>query len=757
MIPRLSSRVTRGIVTALILLVPILSACSALGRGPNNVGPTATASAPSTDAASTPGSTTAPSPTGPSTAQPGPTSSSATVTVVPTPAAATPSPAANALEDTVTRYTTAWQNRAYSDMYGLVSTSARSTITEEKFVARYSSIADGIGLTSTTVQASIPPNAAAAGASPQVTVPIHVVYKLSVLGDVAEDNVLPLVLENGVWRVAWTPSLIFRDLTADRLVRYDPVLPRRGSIFDRNGNVLAQEGPIQTIGVVPGEIKDQSTVVSALADYLKMSPDDIKKAYSTAQPDWFVPLKDLSAADGTTAQAKLSSIPGIAFRDNHRRVYPYGPATAHVVGYETRVQASELKTLHDKGYEDGDWIGRAGLEAWGEDYLRGQKGATLAIVDSDGAVVRTIAQKLSVAGNNIYTTLDVNYQTQANKVLGSKTGSIIVMNPQDNSLLAIASLPSYDPNQFILGMTDAQYQTLNGPQKPLLFRATQGLYPTGSIFKVITLSAGLERGGFKPSDTFDCGMDWKGLPGVTLHNWKAEGTLNLIQGLTGSCDPTFYTIGLKLNQIDPTILPSFARAFGLGQSTGAAGLDDAPGTVPDPAWKEKQLSQPWYDGDGVNLAIGQGFLLANPLQMANVFSTIANNGKIQTPVLVSQIKRPDGTVVKSFATETKGAVPVSHANLGYVQQGMREVTSTPLGTAYYAWQGSPIPMEAKTGSAENETTKAHAWFVGYTSPEHPTLLTLVMLEGGELGGQFAAPLGRQIVEYAIAHPVKPPS
>src|SRR5262249_25631073 len=177
--------------------------------------------------------------------------------------------------------------------------------------------------------------------------------------------------------------------------------------------------------------------------------------------------------------------------------YPYAADAAHVVGYITHVQESELKDLRVKGYESSDWVGRAGLEAWGEDYLRGEKGATLAIVDSDGATVRTIAQKLSVPGANLYTTLDVNYQAAANKTLGNKTGSLVVMNPQDNSILAVASLPSYDPNQFVLGMSDAQWQTVNGPTRPLVFRATQGLYPTGSIFKVITMSAGLERGGLQ--------------------------------------------------------------------------------------------------------------------------------------------------------------------------------------------------------------------------------------------------------------------
>jgi penicillin-binding protein 2 len=639
-------------------------------------------------------------------------------------------------------------------MYGLLSISAKSTITQTKFVDRYTNIANGIDQISVAMLANPPADVTPTGSPPTLNVPFHVTYKLALLGDIEEDNTLPLVFENGAWKVAWTPGLIFKDLTATRTVRYDPVSARRGSVFDRNGNLLAEDGFVLTVGVIPGEIKNEADLLKTLSTYLQMPAADIKKLYAGAQPDWFIPIKDLPAAQKADAQAKLGSVLGVSLRDRPERVYPYGAAAADFVGYVSAVMDSELKDLHPKGYDTGDMIGRAGLESWGEQYLAGQKGATLSIQEPDGTVVRTIAQKLSAQGNDLVTTVDINYQIQANKVLGNHSGSLIVMNPQDNSILAIASQPTFDPNLFILGMTNAQWQALNAPTRPLLYRPAQGLYPTGSIFKVITMSAGLEKGGFKPSDTFDCGLDWHGLPGVTLHNWKAEGTLNLIQALTGSCDPTFYTIGLKLSQLDPNILPSFARAYGLGQSTGTAGIDDAAGTVPDPAWKQKQIGQPWFDGDGVNLAIGQGYLLATPLQMANVFSTIANHGSIRTPVLISQIKRADGTVVKSFVADARGTVPVSPKNLGYIVEGMRGVTSTPLGTAYYAWQGSTIPMEAKTGSAENETSKAHAWFVGYTPPEHPTILALVMLEGGELGGQFAAPLGRQVVEYAVAHPIK---
>ncbi|MGH2458831.1 MAG: penicillin-binding transpeptidase domain-containing protein, partial [Chloroflexota bacterium] len=603
-----------------------------------------------------------------------------TATVAP----ASPTPSADALKSAVDQYVQAWQGGHYADMYPMLSASAKASITQDKFVQRYTDITGGIDQISVSVTPSVPATVSPGSTSP-VEVPYHVTYKLATLGDVSEDNQLPMVLENGAWKVSWTPGLIFKDLTADRLVRYDSTNPTRGSILDRNGNILAEDGPILTVGVVPGEIKDESAMLKALSDYLKVPPDQIKSLYASAQPDWFVPIKDLPYSDKATAEQKLGGVLGVSLRQRTRRVYPYAAATVDVVGYVSPATQADMAALHAKGYDVGDMVGRAGIEAWGEQYLAGQKGATLSILNQDNSLVRVIAQKAPANGDTIITSLDVNYQIQANKTLGDHAGSLIVMNPQDNTILAMASTPSFDPNLFVLGMTDAQWQQINGPKHPLLYRPAQGEYPTGSIFKVITMAAGLEKGVTKPSETFDCGLDWHGLPGVTLHNWKAEGTLNLIQGLTGSCDPTFYTIGLRLSQLDPNILPSFARAFGLGKSTQTSGVDDAPGLVPDPAWKQKTQGQPWYDGDGVNLAIGQGYLLATPLQMANVYSTIANHGTLRSPVLVTEIKGPDGSVVQSFSAKTMGQVPVSPKNLGYIVEGMRGVTSTPLGTTYYAW------------------------------------------------------------------------
>ena len=256
--------------------------------------------------------------------------------------------------------------------------------------------------------------------------------------------------------------------------------------------------------------------------------------------------------------------------------------------------------------------------------------------------------------------MDIDVQQQAEKSLGDKSGSIVVMDPRDNSVLAMASRPAFDPNAFLLGMSDTDFQKLlNDPRHPFQNRAVDSSYPTGSIFKVITMDAGLEKGGFTPTSAFDCNGTWTGLPGVTMGDWKPEGHghLDLTEGLTESCDIVFYELGKKLDSVDSNVLPDFARQFGLGEVTGLVGLDEVKGVVPDPAWKESVQHEPWYTGDAVNLAIGQGFLEATPLQMANVYATLANGGEVRTPVLVQKVG--DGAEAKEYKYEAKRRIIAS--------------------------------------------------------------------------------------------------
>jgi penicillin-binding protein 2 len=479
----------------------------------------------------------------------------------------------------------------------------------------------------------------------------------------------------------------------------------------------------------------------------------IKAMYANTKADWWVPLRDLPESRRADAVAKLGGIPGIEVRSKAARTYPNGSLAVHVVGYIGPTTASDLTQFAAQGYEEGDFIGRDGIEAWAERDLAGVKGGRLLIADGDGNTVRTIAQRKAEDGKAVQLTIDLDVQQVAEKSLGDKVGSIVVLDPRDNSVLAMVSHPSFDPNAFVTGISDQDWQKLSGdPMHPFQNRATMSAYPTGSIFKVITMDAALEKGGFRPDSPFDCNGVWTGLPGVVMHDWVAQGHghLDLQEGLVESCDIVFYELGKKLDSLDSSLLPDYAKQFGLGQLTGIDALDEAKGTVPDPDWKQSVIKQPWYPGDAVNLAIGQGYLEATPLQMANVYSALANGGELRTPLLVRQIGQ--GDAAQQFVSQVRGRIPGSAATLSTIRVAMKQVAASPKGTAYYAFQGFQVPTAAKTGSAENQNPDAHAWFAGYAPADAPQIVVLVMVEGGKAGGEVAAPLGRQIIAGYFAQP-----
>lgn len=648
----------------------------------------------------------------------------------PTPA---PTPAPPSPDEIAATYFQAWQQGQFDRMYDLVSDAAQATTSRDLFVRRYTNIRAGVGESQLSARQA---GSTMLGPDPgTATVPFQVTRRVAVFGDLTEQNQMPLVQQaDGTWRVDWSPGLIFHDLSATSSVRVNSDTPTRGRIVDRAGRPLADNGTLLTVGVVPGKIADEAQLDAAVADALGLTPDTVKQRYQGGQPDWFMPIASRPASDSAMLQQKLGSIPGVALQDTPARVYPLADAAAHVVGYVGHPTADDLTRLAAAGYDESDWIGEAGVEATAEQQLAGQKGGTILIVDASGRTLRTIVSKAAVPGADVQLTLDADLQQQASTALGDQVGSAIVMDPRDGSLLALTSRPSFDPNQFVIGLSDAEWQQLNGDAHPLVLRATQSAYATGSTFKVITMAAGIEKAGYTATNTFDCGLDWNGLPGVTLHNWEPQGRLNLVEALTESCNPAFYEIGQRLDGIDSSILPSFARAFGLGQMTGIVGIGETSGNVPDP-----RALPSWTTGDAVNLAIGQGYLLATPLQLANAYAALANGGTLRAPLLVKGADQP-----------VHGSLPISSATRSTILEGMRRVTSTPQGTAAYAFQGERTPIAAKTGSAENENPEAHAWFVGFATPDQPTVLVLAMVEGGEHGGTVAAPVARQIIDAAVA-------
>lgn len=639
-------------------------------------------------------------------------------------------------------YLKAWGEARYGDMYDLLSTASQAAITKDRFVQRYSAITEGS--TIQAVKTGFTRDEKLAKEEKAAELPFSVTFSTARLGEFKEDNVLPTVYEGERWKVNWSPSLIFKDLTGDNRILFESVDPQRGSILDRKGRPLAATGKLVSVGVVPGQIQDEAKLLSSLEQQLQIPSAQIKKAYQNAQPDWFVPLSDLPAAQAATVRPTLESLPGVMFQEKPGRVYPNGSSAAQVIGYMSKVTAEELKARAAEGISEDDMMGRAGIEAWAEKTLAGERGGKLSVTTADGQPVKLIAQKPAKNGQDVQLTLDIDAQKLAEDSLGAQAGSVVMLNVKDNTVLALASFPRFDPNAFITGMSDADWKKLNDdPLHPFQNRPVASSYPIGSVFKPVTMAAGLEKGGFTADSPFDCNGHWDGLGGgKVLGDWlpQGHGHLTLFQGLFQSCDIVFYELGKKLDSIDPKILPQYARGFGYGQPTGLVGLDEAAGLVPDPDWKQANQNDSWYLGDSVNLSIGQGFFLATPLQVANSYSALARGGTLLSPALVAKQGE------QSYQAQQKGSLSATKASQDLIRQGMNAVISDPKGTANYAFQGEKLSIAAKTGSAEAQGPDSHAWFASFAPADQPQVALVVMVESKGLGSEVAAPVARKILD-----------
>lgn len=685
-----------------------------------------------------------------------------------------PTKAPRTPEETAERFLSLWKDHEYDNMYSLISTEAQTTIERQKFIDRYQAITEEARITGIDYQlapadTTIPAVEATPG---EPEIPFTVMFHTSFFGDIEQDNAIPLIREevpepvasgeepktSEEWRVRWSPSLFFAELDDRNLVHFFTRVPRRGGIYDRNGRELAVDAAIPVVGVVPEQITDKEATISRLAQALGMPDAEVRVRVEADVPSYyFIPVKSLPYGTPPEELLKFNEMfdLGVIVRDETRRTYPHGDSLAHTLGYMTEVTEEQLADLAHRGYQAGDKIGAFGIEGSLNDELAGERGAVLATITPEGSVSKTIAEKPAVPGRDIILTINIDIQKTAEAALGERVGSIVAMDPQDNSVLALASYPRFNPNNFITGLTQEQVNSLyNDPRQPFLHRPLLAEYPPGSTFKVVTGAAGLEKGGFNTGSTFHCVPVWTRLgEEFAQKNWQTvdRGYLTVAGGLMASCNPVFFDIAATLDHNDPNILPDFARAFGYGAPTGINGLEEAPGLIPDPTWKEAEIGDYWYTGDAVNMAIGQGYVKTTPLQIANAYSAIAATGVLRKPLLVKKIAQPGGAVSQEFTAEEIHPLPVSATNLDFIRQGLTSVIHSTGGTSYQAWLGSSVDAAGKSGTAEDIGFGSdHVFFVAYANRGAPSIVALAALETGESGSREAAPMVRRILETHVA-------
>jgi penicillin-binding protein 2 len=425
------------------------------------------------------------------------------------------------------------------------------------------------------------------------------------------------------------------------------------------------------------------------------------------------------------------------------------------------IPEEELDQWRAQGYAGDELVGRLGLERWGEPYLSGERGGSLEILSYSGQPVAVLADTPPRQSSNLYTTFEREFQKQVQDILGQRLGAIVVLEAQTGRVLAMATYPGFDPNPFARGIGATQWASLQADgRRPLVNRATQGTYPAGSVFKVVTMAAAMEQGGLTANSSFLCRGTWTGLGADWPKKcWatSGHGNITLDKALTVSCDITFYQVGLFLNGLDQGLLPDFARKCGLGTLTGIE-VEQQAGLVPDPAWKLQAKGEGWAPGDTVNLAIGQSELLVTPLQIAALMAAVGNGGTLYSPQVVEMIAADPQNPEWTFEPVVAGQLPVSQNVLAVIQGSLLRVTASPEGTAYRAFQGLDLPVAGKTGTAESGQEEPHAWFAGYVPAQKPEIAIAVIVEHAGEGATFAAPLFRQVVEaYFDIQPAATPT
>lgn len=638
----------------------------------------------------------------------------------------------------------AWERGDYPAMYSLLSPTAQEQVPEDVFTATYLQVAEEatlLGIKSQVIAAYQPDTYA--------EVSFAVTFQTALVGDFQVQNQMPLAFEEGRWGVDWTPALILPQLSDETFVRMTTWAPSRGNIYDRNGLGLAVQGELVEVGVIPGEIEDEAAVLAQLSALLGESSLDIQARYAGAQPDWYVPLGEISAGTAQGYYDALSMTPGVEMREAWARSYREEIIAPHVVGVVGPIPREEVDLWRAQGYTGDELVGQMGLERWGEAYLAGERGGRLEILTQKGELIAVLAERPSRESSSLYTTFDREFQKQVQDILGQNLGAIAVLEAQTGRVLALATYPTFDPNPFATGISGSQWQSLQADQRrPLVNRATQGTYPPGSVFKIVTMAAGMEEGGLNAASSFLCRGTWTGLgPEWSKTCWlrSGHGNIRLDKSLTVSCDITFYQVGLLLNGVEQHVLPDYARRFGLGARTGIE-VEEEAGLVPDPEWKIQAKGEGWAPGDTVNLAIGQGELLVTPLQMAALLAAVGNGGTLYSPQTVEMIAADPDSPDWTFEPVATAQLPLGAANLEVIQGSLLGVTSLSYGTAYQAFEGFEVPVAGKTGTAESGQRNPHAWFAGYAPAQSPEIAIAVIVEYSGEGSTYAAPLFRKVLE-----------
>ena len=563
-----------------------------------------------------------------------------------------------------------------------------------------------------------------------------------------------------------------------------PTPPVRGEIVDINGVPLAKNYPVFSLEVIPNRIEGKmEDVIEALKKYVDITPTDLKrfKKYRESYRKFEnIPLKlRLTDEEAARLSVHLREFKGVEVNSRTFREYPYGKLTSHFLGYIGRISDKDKEMLEEEGltalYRGSTHIGKSGLEKYYEHQLHGVPGYQEVEKDAYGNIVRVLKNVPSKMGQTLRLGMDIRMQQEADRILGDRRGALVAINPQDGTVLAFVSKPSFDPNLFIDGIDSDTWKMLNDDwKKPLINRVTQGLYPPGSTFKPFMGMALLESGKITQNTIVPAPGAWS-IPG-SRHIFRdsvrsGHGSANLSKAIQVSSDTFFYRLGYEMG-IDKA--SPYLAQFGFGQKTGIDLPSEYTGVLPSREWKAKRFAKSsdptakeWRAGEMVSVSIGQGYNAYTPLQMAHATASLANNGVVYQPHLVKEVLDFGARKITRINPNPERQIPFKADNFEYVKRSMEKVLK-PGGTAHRIGGGLSYTMGGKTGTAQvvqikqggrynaaalREQHRDHAWFISFAPLEKPEIAIAVILENGGWGA-YAAPLAREMTDFYMLH-VKP--
>ncbi|MCS6836280.1 MAG: penicillin-binding transpeptidase domain-containing protein [Anaerolineae bacterium] len=666
----------------------------------------------------------------------------------------------------------AWQRQDFATMHSLISFASQEATPYEQFQRLYEDAQNLITLESFGYQ----PLSLARESDRVVVLSYDVRFQTIILGQFEDrQRVMRLIWDrnSSAWRVAWSMGDIFAEMGNGATLRFEASVPRRANIYDRDGVILAdQNGVVVDVSLIAEDVADMAACLQALTEASKRPQEQIMARLSSAKANWVVNVATLEPQDYVTHQETLTRLCGASFSQRAIRQYPQGTLMPHILGNVGYPSNEEIPDLVRIGFNQETILGRSGIEASWDAVLRGQPGGRLSLIAPNGKRLRVLAEAQSIIPKSLWLTIDADLQAFIQRVFNrwyqqaadgwaktSRGGAAVVLDVNTGEVLAMVSFPTYEGNALnpfpAIGRqaADLVLQALaEDPANPLLNRAAQGIYPSGSIMKVIDAVAVADSGVYPLDYSYVCTGVWQEGRDRRF-DWLAggHGRMTIASALTNSCNPFFYQTGLALDRVDPFLLPSYARRMGLGAPTGIRSIGESGGTIPDPDWIRVNRGVPWTFSHAVSMAIGQGEVEVTPLQMTRMYGAVANGGTLYRPLLVRETGLLDQRerVAQPDATSQFG---VRADVMALVQKGLCDVTTATYGTASHIFRRSilqQIGVCGKTGTAQAPGLGAspHSWFMAWAPRDEPQIVVGVLVENAGDGSAVAAPITREIMEY----------